>query len=417
MIKIDSFSRTNVGKKRTNNEDAVKYYEPTDTRELRDSGCLYVVADGLGGHERGEVASNYAVDTLVEDYFTYTQLAPEQRLREIIEKINLGLIDYSSQNLQSGEKSATTIVAAVVRQGKLLFANVGDSRAYLIRDNQVQQLTIDHSYVGEMVRSGVITEAEARASKYKNRLTRSLGSNQKMEVEQYEPIPLKAGDIILLCSDGLTQYASNEDLQAAAYGSAEQIGNRLIDFANAHGGTDNITVSVIRYGKKRSWPKAIKIISLGLLASILLAGFAALAWYGLTTNGISLPWSTATPTPTLTSTPSPTATATPTLAPTATPIPTETPSVTPEPTEPAPEDLVDCEYVVQAGNFANQIANKFSVDLSQIYRLDGSQTNMNLINPGETLIIKGVPAQACLDGDGQPQQTTPENNTQEGTTP
>jgi len=91
-------------------------------------------------------------------------------------------------------------------------------------------------------------------------------------------------------------------------------------------------------------------------------------------------------------------------------IPIETPSITPEPTGSAPEDLVDCEYIVQDGDFANQIANKFNVDLFQIYRLDGSQTNMDSINTGETLIIKGVPSQACLNGGGQPQEPTQQNN-------
>lgn len=409
MIKIDSCSRTNIGRKRTNNEDAVEYHEPADAHELRDSGCLYVVADGLGGHERGEVASQLAVKTLIANYYQNPSLSPEQRLHDIIGQINQELITYSAKNLQAGEKSATTIVAAVVRQGKLLLANVGDSRAYLIRGKQVRQLTIDHSYAGEMVRVGVISEEEARTSKHKNRLTRSLGSNPNLEVEQYPPIALKPGDLILLCSDGLTQYASSEDLGAAAYGSAKHIAERLIDFANAHGGTDNITVSVIRYGEKRSWPKAI-IIILGLLTSLLLAGFATLAWYGLSKIEISLPWATATPTPTMTSTPTPTATATSTTAPTITFTPTETPNITPEPTGSTPENLVDCEYIVQANDFANQIATQFNVDLSQIYRLDGSQTNMNSINTGETLTIKGTTTQACLNGGGQPQEPTPQNN-------
>jgi protein phosphatase len=412
-MKIDSHFDTDTGKKRNNNEDAAGKREPTDSRELRESGRLYIVADGLGGHERGEFASQYAVETLIDHYFKYTQLSPEQRLREIIEKINQGLIDYSKKNLQPGQKSATTVVAAAVRQGKLLLANVGDSRAYLVRDNKVTLLSRDHSYVGEMVRAGVISEAEAQASKYKNRLTRSLGSDPNLEVDVYEPSPLRSGDIIILCSDGLTQYASSEDLLAASYGSAKEIVERLIDFANAHGGTDNITVSAIRYGDKRAWPGSLKAAILGSLVVLALAVFTALAWYGLSKSEISLPWSTTTPTPTMTSTPIPAATATSTTAPTATPIPTETPSIAPEPTQPAPEGLVDCEYIVQAGNFANQIATKFNVDLAQIYRLDGSQTNMNSINTGETLIIKGTSTQACLDGGGQPQEPNPESDAQE----
>jgi protein phosphatase len=350
MTTIDSFHLSDPGQKRANNEDAAGAHEPQDARQLKQSGRLYVVADGLGGHQMGEKASALAVETLLKVYYKAPEIPPEKRLRDIIQQVNQDLIAYARKNLAPGEKTATTVVAAVVRNDTLLVANVGDSRAYLIRDGKIRQITNDHSFVGEMVRAGTMTEVEAQQSKYKNRLTRSVGGSEaNLEVEVYPPIPLRTGDILLLCTDGLTQYATGQNLLAgASNGSARQIVERLIRFANAHGGSDNITASVIKFGRKSFFPaaKPVKVLATVGLGVLMLAVFSLLAWYWLTGQPPFLR-ATATPTasPTMTVTLTPTLTPTPpatlTPKPTQTALPTPSNTLTPEPSvSPAPSGTI-----------------------------------------------------------------------------
>ena len=416
MFAFDSYFRSDIGRKRTNNEDFAGALEPSDAQQLIHSGRLYVVADGLGGHQQGEKASAHAVNTLLQLYYQNPKLAPEQRLRDIIAKINRDLIAYAQKNLP-GEKVATTIVAAVVREDSLLVANVGDSRAYLLRNGEIAQITRDHSYVGEMLRTGAITEAEAQQSKFRNRLTRSVGgSDANLEVDVYPPIPLRPGDIILLCTDGLTQYATPQDLAIAVQaGSAREIGERLIQFANARGGSDNITVAVVKVGSplarrkrdKTSKPggKLLKTIAMVAAGALLLAALALLIGFVYTTRfGSSQP----TTTPTVTATVPPATTAAPQAS--ATPLSTATKTPSPSETATSADNQVDCEYTVKAGQTAGGIADNFGARLAQVFRQDGSRDNLDLINPGEILIIKDIPLETCLNGGGtaQPPTTTPE---------
>lgn len=406
-MNFDSYFRSDIGQKRTNNEDFARALEPSDAQQLIHSGRLYVVADGLGGHRQGEKASAHAVNTLLQLYYQNPKLAPEQRLRDIIVKINRDLIAYAQKNLP-GEKVATTIVAAVVRENSLLVANVGDSRAYLLRNGEIAQITRDHSYVGEMLRTGVITEVEAQQSKLKNRLTRSLGSAPDVEVDVYPLIPLLPGDIFLLCSDGLTQYATRQDLATAMQaGSARKIGERLIQFANARGGSDNITVAVVKVGSplagrkrdKTSKPggKPLKTIAAIVLGVLMLAVFSLLGWYWYTSR---ITYTQATPTPTTL----PTLTLEPTLTPepTQTFLPSPSDTAMPQPSvTPGPLSLVDCEYIVQPGDNIERIEEIFSATLDQIFRGDENLKNPDVIITSETLTIKGILAEMCLNGGGK----------------
>ena len=245
MADTQSISLSDLGHRRHNNEDFAAYFEPTDAVELKESGSLYIVADGVGGAAKGERASQFAAQKVLYEYYQQPELDPGERLRNIIEHVNDDIHTYAEEN---STRMATTIVAAVVRSGLLYLANVGDSRAYLIRAGEVKQLSRDHSLVGEMVAHGEMTEAEAMASKIKNRLTRSLGGDPEVHVEVYNPLPLKAGDKILLCSDGLTRYALREDIyKMTQEGTPDEIAKRLIQFANGRGGVDNISVVVVAY--------------------------------------------------------------------------------------------------------------------------------------------------------------------------
>jgi serine/threonine protein phosphatase PrpC len=254
-----SASLSDLGR-RKNNEDFAAYFEPTDPIELQQSGCLYIVADGVGGAAKGERASQFAAQKLLFDYYQpeNAEVDPLERMRLIMEQANNNIYAHASEN---HTRMATTIVAAVVRGGLLYVANVGDSRAYLIRSGNVTQINRDHSIVGELTEQGDMTEAEAMTSKVKNRLTRSLGGDPEVSVSVYAPLPLQNGDKILLCSDGLTRYASRELIaKMTAQGSNEEIAEQLVKFANKSGGADNTTVIVVSYVDQGVLDPAVLIV-------------------------------------------------------------------------------------------------------------------------------------------------------------
>lgn len=401
MPKFASYSRSDIGKVRTNNEDFCGAVEPQDRRALRQSGRLYVVADGMGGHAQGEKASTFAVQTLLKAYYREPKVPPEKRLRDSIQQINQNLIAYTKENLQPGEKTGTTLVAALIRRDRLWVANVGDSRAYLLREGRIRQLTRDHSLVAELVRAGTISKEEAAQSKHRNVLSRSVGVDPNLEVDIYPAIPLQDGDLLLLCTDGLIQYATPQEILQAAHGSPREIVERLILLANERGGADNITVSAVRYAKEPSFPfaRSWKALTLFVAGLLVVVSLALLAWFGLSRRikvsavltGTSLPLATASlaqmilPETIGTPLPGPGAPEQPTLQ-------SPTPSATP--------GLVDCEYTVVAGDTAGEIAERFDVPLDRVYRQDGTRENMSAIDLGEILVIRDVSSQACTDGGG-----------------
>jgi len=242
--------KSDVGRIRKNNEDYIKYFIPTDEKELKQNGCLFIVADGVGGAAKGEVASHFAGDTVIFEYYSSAELPPAERLAKAMQNASREIYDHSQKN-GNFTRMATTMVAALILQNNLIVAHVGDSRLYLIREGKIKQLTRDHSVVAEMVRNGAMTEEEARTSKAKNRLSRSIGGEAEVHVDVSTPIPLNLGDRILLCSDGLTRYLDGEDLMAAAQkGDVETVTKDLVKFANEHGGVDNISVILLEIVEK-----------------------------------------------------------------------------------------------------------------------------------------------------------------------
>lgn len=416
MPKINTYFRSDIGKKRDNNEDNSGAFEPQDKHQLNQSGRLFIVADGMGGHQQGEKASSFAVETLLKVYYEAPEISPEKRLRDIIKQINQKLIEYSEKNLPRGERTGTTLVAAVVRKGKLMVANVGDSRAYLIRDGKVKQITRDHSLVAEMVRAGTLSEAEARESKFRNRLSRSVGGSPNLEVDIHPPIHLRLGDIVLLCTDGLTGYVSEKDILEAAHGGAKDIAERLISLANERGGADNITASVVKYGEPLPLPFGLTLRKLAYIGAgiLTLAAFALIGWFTASNWTLIFPSPTQTSSPTNTASPSATASPMSTFTPTvdstqtaATPVgetPTSTVTEILEPPvsieEPTSSGLVNCAYTVVGGDYVNRIAGRFGVDSEQIFREGDVQENMSQIFPGDILIVKGVTTDICTQNNG-----------------
>jgi PPM family protein phosphatase len=405
MLKFDTYARSDIGKVRTNNEDAFGAAEPQDRLPLSQSGSLYVVADGMGGHQEGEHASAVAVDMLLKAYYRQPQVPPEKRLREIFLDINQNLVEYTKENLQPGELSGTTLVAAVVRGDKLSAASVGDSRLYLVREGGIRQITRDHTIMAELVRSGSVKQEAEVDPKYRNRLSRSIGIESRVDVDIFPFIPLHQGDIILLCTDGLTQYATSDAILGAAHGPAREIVERLIQFANDCGGSDNITVSVIRV---QGHPKLERGFTPSQIAWIVLGAVVLLALLVLTGIGLYVRFGNPSASPSNAEV-TQTGLAPPTDSPTASfnalstePAVLPVTSVTETPATPASPTsaLVDCEFTVAAGNTTAGIAERFGANLIQVYRQDGTQQDMNVIRLGEVLVIRGILPAACTNGGG-----------------
>jgi PPM family protein phosphatase len=227
-VKIEVGSATDIGRVRERNEDSVLVSPP-----------LYVVADGMGGHRGGQVASQVALEAM-------EGLATEGRgsLADHVRRANRAVWDRSVEDERlSG--MGTTLTAAQIDGASALIAHVGDSRAYLLREGSLQQLTADHTLVARMVKSGEITEAEAEVHPHKNVLTRALGT-EEVEVDE-DSIGLVDGDRLLLCSDGLTGMVTEDQIQAILENSdqPQQAADRLVKAANRAGGIDNITVVVL----------------------------------------------------------------------------------------------------------------------------------------------------------------------------
>ena len=236
---------THQGRRRRNNQDFVTFFEPDSKEDLQSSGRLYIVADGVGGASRGDRASQFAAQKVLYEYYRHPEKEIGERLAFLMRQAGNEIYEYA-ENSDQFTRMATTMVAAVIRDETLTIANVGDSRAYLIRDGLARQVTRDHSLVGEMIRDGTMTEEESKRSKIKNRITRSLGGEADVRVDVYGDIQLQVGDKILLCSDGFSQYTFPNDIeQLTSKDNPEGIATRMVDFANKRGGADNISVIVI----------------------------------------------------------------------------------------------------------------------------------------------------------------------------
>lgn len=247
ILKVCSSGLSHPGHKRANNEDYFTYFEPNDPEILMSRGCLYVVADGVGGAAEGERASQYAAQTVLHEYFQHLEISPEESLKQAIKQASQDIFEYAEEGFR---RMATTVVAAVIRGEKLTVANVGDSRAYLIRNGNATQISIDHNTVEEMVQNGLLSEDDAVNFKAKNVLTRAVGSEYDVDVDIFSDIQLRSGDKILLCTDGLTRYATQQNIvDLTAQGQIDEIASKLINFANQQGGKDNTSVIFIEIGK------------------------------------------------------------------------------------------------------------------------------------------------------------------------
>ncbi|MCU1240666.1 MAG: hypothetical protein JWO71_1392 [Candidatus Acidoferrum typicum] len=258
-MQIVSGGVTDVGRVRTNNEDCYRIVAPLH---------LFVLSDGMGGEAHGEVASALAVETVVKHcieaidnpavtLYGQQQEAWTDKTKRLSSAAHLAnrKIFSSAQEHADQKGMGATLTAAWIDGPKLSIVHVGDSRAYLLRSGTLQQLTSDHSLVAEQVRHGILTAAEAEESQMQSVLLRALGSQAEVEVDAEEHMVI-ARDILLLCSDGLTRMVIEAEIAGTLQSEpdATQAAQKLVDLANDRGGSDNITVIVVRIGaESKGW--------------------------------------------------------------------------------------------------------------------------------------------------------------------
>jgi PPM family protein phosphatase len=238
-MRLSSFAGTDVGRARSGNEDS--YFC---------GRTVFAVADGLGGHQGGEVASAAAVEPLAAldgREFAEPDEAAEA-LAAAIQEANSAIMDRAAGDPDLWGMGTTVTAAALAADHHLQLAHVGDSRAYLLRDGSLEQLTTDHTVVAELVRRGRLTPEQAAIHPERSILTRAVGLDPRIPVDTPDPVELRPGDQVLLCSDGLTEAVDHDRIGEllSATGDGDAACRSLIDAANAAGGPDNITVVLLR---------------------------------------------------------------------------------------------------------------------------------------------------------------------------
>jgi len=235
---LRSCAISDVGRKRQKNEDSYL---------INDELQLFIVADGMGGHAGGEYASRIAITTIEERFKTATEDSlgkPETLIAGAIQEAGNHIVNKAEED-RALRGMGTTVVALHIAEKKAYLGHVGDSRAYLFRDGVLEQLTEDHSLVNEQVKSGLISEEEAKTHQFKNIITRSLGVTPEVEVDTITK-KLKAGDAVLLCSDGLSNLLEMAEMEKELRDRETVLAAKfMVDLANKRGGDDNITLVLV----------------------------------------------------------------------------------------------------------------------------------------------------------------------------
>jgi protein phosphatase len=297
VTQVEVWGATDVGREREGNEDSIypnsaggALFTPKPETVAR-KGRLLVVADGVGGAQAGSEASQWAIRRVVERYYELPGNDLGADLRSAVAHANASLTQY----LQSlgVQNAGSTMTAVVLHEGTMYVANVGDSRAYLVRDGQIYRQTRDHTLTQRKLEQGLIREDQVELDPDKNVLVRSLGAKPTVEVDLFPPVPLEPGDLVLLCSDGLYDMISDDEIRRLALsGPPNRAVARLINEANKQGGYDNVSVIIAQVGPRPKGAAAPALagagsslsgrpllIALGVaLALLLIGGGGLLGW-------------------------------------------------------------------------------------------------------------------------------------------
>ena len=254
--------RTEIGNVREQNEDSLTVLPP-----------LFAVADGMGGHEAGEIASEITINTLND---LAPQSADAEALARAVVAANLNVIKAPSQGV-GREGMGTTLTAAILEKERLVIAQVGDSRAYLLHNGSLQQLTRDHSLMADMIEAGQLTEAEARVHPNRSVITRAIGSDPHMQPDLYE-LNVETGDRLLLCSDGICGMIEDHEIASIMRQapSAQSCADQLVEAALAAGGFDNATAVVVdvegfKAVREKKQARKSKALAIGVIVCLLAA--------------------------------------------------------------------------------------------------------------------------------------------------
>lgn len=235
--------KTDKGQRRSNNEDACFVMK---------KDRVFIVADGVGGNNSGEIASRTCVNGVAKYVETNSMegLSSEEDIKayfeDCLKDVNFKILEMS-QRFEKNKGMATTVVIAYMADNQMYIVNVGDSRAYILRDGQLTQITEDHTYVNTLLKAGIISKEEAENHENKNMITRAVGADYNIEPDFFR-VPIYAGDIILICTDGLYGEVEKSELisRLTEEESMTHICNELVEAANRNGGSDNITMVVLK---------------------------------------------------------------------------------------------------------------------------------------------------------------------------
>ncbi len=246
--RLQASMRTDQGRVRNHNEDYIASVEPTSDSDEAQDGWLYILADGVGGSELGEVASEYATERTLFHYLSNRQEPVfGRRLVAAMEAANDDLLDLTIERA-TGKHMATTMVAAVIHDSKAVLANVGDSRGYHWQSGVLRQVTKDQSLVARLVEEGVITEEQALNHPRRNVILQSLGTENTLEIDLFY-VELAPSESIIMCSDGLTRHLTDQEIsRIVGELDPESATEQMIQLANKRGGEDNISVAVLQIG-------------------------------------------------------------------------------------------------------------------------------------------------------------------------
>lgn len=248
MLDLEFFQLSDTGLQRDHNEDAIGYFAPSSPDDAKSLGWLFVLADGVGGHDRGEVASNLAVKTLIEEF---GRSNPDDSLNTVLPKLvqsaNSTVYEAAMSTGPGGSNMASTLVACALRYDRAIVAHAGDSRCYLIRQGYAVSLTRDHTVPVEQLRMGLISREEAASARTSHVLSRSLGAHMFLNVETSEH-QIFAGDVLMLCSDGLHHSLQSEEIARVAHAGTplQDAAEAFIRLANERDGSDNASVQLVR---------------------------------------------------------------------------------------------------------------------------------------------------------------------------
>jgi len=240
---MQTFYLTDAGKVRTHNEDSVTIIN-NEKQEY-----ILAVADGMGGHKAGEVASSIAIEHITEEFYKLETIGNKEDaiewLREKVTEINNKIFNYTSKHTES-KGMGTTLVIAIKTNDYILFGNIGDSSGYVIKNDKLHKVTKDHTLVNLLVSTGELTEEEAKYHPRKNVLMRALGANDPIEIDIFDVDMTVKG--IFLCSDGLTNMITDEQIEKILNSdlSIEDMVVKLIKKSNSRGGTDNISIAYLK---------------------------------------------------------------------------------------------------------------------------------------------------------------------------